>query len=273
MLELLRKYRLFLLTVGLLLTALLVYTANLRRRAQTSLFERVVLEVTLPLHRGLDAVIAGAADLWDHYLWLVATGAENDRLRAENRLLQARLDRLQEVRLANDRLRRLLEFKETLALPALPAQVVSEDASSWFRTVAIDKGRADGLREGLPVVVAEGAVGRVIRVSRHQARVLLITDASSAVAALVQKSRTRGVCRGQGETLALEFALRRETVAPGDRVVTSGTGGVFPKGLVLGRVSAVSREDYGLFQSVTVTPAVDFSRLEEVLVLLPEARP
>jgi len=203
----------------------------------------------------------------------VGTRVENERLTAENRQLQAELDQVREIRLANERLRRLLDFEENIALPALPAQVISEDASSWFRTVAIDKGSRDGLREGLPVVVADGVVGRIIRVASAQSRVLLITDASSAAAALVQKSRTRGVCRGQGEYLTLDFALRRENVEVGDRIVTSGTGGVFPKGLVLGSVAAVDREDYGLFQGVRVTPAVDFSRLEEVLVLLPEDLP
>ena len=273
MLELLRKYRIPLMAAFLLLVALLLYSANLRHREHTTLFERSVLQLTLPLHRVLATLTGGVSGWWEDYVWLVGTRQENQRLLAENRRLHGELDRLQEARLANERLRRLLEFKETLVQKTLPAQVISEDASSWFRTVGIDKGSADGLREGLPVVVAEGAVGRIIRVTPHQARVLLITDASSAVAALVEKSRTRGVCRGQGDQLVLDFALSGADIAVGDRIVTSGTGGVFPKGLVLGRVAAVTHVEYGLFQGVSVAPAVDFSRLEEVLVLLPEVRP
>ena len=167
-------------------------------------------------------------------------------------------------------MRKLLDFKEEVQLSTLPAQVISEDASSWFRTVVVDKGYEDGVAEGMPVVVAEGVVGRTIRVAKHQSTVLLITDASSAVASLVQNNRTRGVCRGEGTQLTLDFALRLAEIAVGDRIVTSGTGGVFPKGLVIGSVSQVSKGDYGLFQSVTVSPSVDFSRLEEVLVLLRE---
>jgi len=118
------------------------------------------------------------------------------------------------------------------------------------------------------VVAAQGVVGRIIKIGEHQARVLLVTDASSAVSALIQRTRTRGIVRGQGEAMIMEFALRLEDVAVGDRVVTSGTGGVFPKGLPAGTVKRVEKGDFGLFQSVEIEPLVDFSRLEEVMVLL-----
>jgi rod shape-determining protein MreC len=120
----------------------------------------------------------------------------------------------------------------------------------------------------MPVVVAEGVVGRVVRSSPRFSRVLLVTDASSAVASLLQHNRARGVCRGQGELLVFDFVLRQEEVKVGDRVVTSGMGGVFPKGLVVGNVGSVERQEFGLFQAIEVIPSVDFSHLEEVLLLL-----
>jgi len=271
MFDLLKKYRTVFLAAGLILASLLLYTSNLRHREQTGLFYRVILQLTAPVQKVLDGAIKSVADTWDHYLWLVDTESHNDQLVAENRKLRAELVQLEEIRLANERLRKLLDFREEIQLPALPAQVVAEDASSWFRTVVIDKGSKHGLREGLPVVVAEGVVGRTLQVSAYQARVLLITDASSAVAVLVQPSRSRGVCRGEGSGLTLDYALRREDINENDMVVTSGTGGVFPKGLSVGRVVEVRQEEYGLFQGVKVEPTVDFSRLEEVLVLLREA--
>lgn len=270
MFELLRKYRTPLMAGGLILLALLVYSANLREREKTTLFERVVLQITAPVQKGIDVISGGVADGWRHYLWLIGTEKENGRLREENRRLRAQLDSLQEVRLTNERLRKLLVFKEAMNLPALPAQVVAEDASSWFRTVLIDKGTGDGVREGDPVVVAEGVVGRIVTAAPRQSRVLLITDASSAVASLVQRNRARGVSRGQGDGLSLEYVLREADVHVGDAVVTSGTGGIFPKGLPLGRITGVTREAYGLFQSIELEPYVDFSRLEEVLVLVKE---
>ncbi len=270
MFDLLTRYRRQILISALILVSLLFYSANLRRGGASTLFERAVLQMTVPIHSALDTVWQGAADIWTHYLWLVDTAEKNDQLLTENRLLYSELMQVQEIRLANERLRKLLEFKAEVDLVTLPAQVISEDASSWFRTVVIDKGADDGVLEGMPVVVAEGVVGRTIRVAAQQSRVLLITDASSAVASLVQKNRTRGIARGVGADLTLDFALRLKEIAEGDLIVTSGTGGVFPKGLTIGHVDKVTPLEYGLFQPISIKPTVDFSRLEEVLVLLRE---
>lgn len=270
MLELFRKYKVPLLAVCLILTSLLLYSANLRHREKTTLVEKMVLQVASPLLKSIDSVRTTVDGWWRHYLWLVNVKQEDERLRATNQRLQAELDSLQEIRLANKRLRRLLNFKKDVDIPALPARIIGEDASSWFRTVVIDKGSRDGVREGMPVVAAQGVVGRVAKIAPNASRVLLITDGSSAVAALVQRNRTRGVCRGQGGELSLEFALRQRDIEVGDRVITSGTGGIFPKGLAIGQVTEVSKENFGLFQTIELDPAVDFSRLEEVLVLLKE---
>jgi rod shape-determining protein MreC len=263
-----RKNRPLLLGGVLLLAALLWYSVNLRQQDETNFMESLVLRATGPVQAAFDRVIMGIADIWGHYLHLVDTAQDNRTLVEENRTLRALLTQSDEVRLENARLRLLLEFKEAQEMATLPARVIAEDASSWFRTIMIDKGSNNGVVEGAPVVVAEGVVGRVVRSSPRFSRVLLITDASSAIASLLQDNRARGVCRGQGEQLVFDFVLRQEGVNVGDRVVTSGMGGVFPKGLVVGSVASVGRQDFGLFQSITVTPAVDFSHLEEVLVLL-----
>lgn len=272
MLDLLRKYRTPLLACGLVLVALLIYSAHLRQRESSNAFERTVLRVTAPVQYGVDAFADGIAGLWAHFLGSFGNSSEVARLDAENRKLRAEVAHLNEVRLENERLSRLLSFREETGIQALPARVIAEDASSWFRTVLIDRGSQDGVREGMPVVVAEGVVGRVIKSALRESRVLLITDASSALAALVQRTRARGVCRGQGESLTFDFAMHWEEIEAGDLIVTSGTGGVFPKGLAVGTVSRVERGGFGLFQGVEVTPAVDFFRLEEVLVLLGEKR-
>jgi len=261
------KYRGLLIGLGLVLAALLNYSLGVRAGEQTGWLEtlslglgRPLLGVTTGLRHGL-AGIGGA----------VLPGGGHD-LDTENRRLRAELAELVELRQENQRLRRLLGFVEAAEKRTVAARVIAEDASSWFRTIDIDRGSADGVTEGLPVVNDAGLIGRVVRSTPHSARILLITDASSAVAVLVQDQRIRGVCRGQGGALALDFALVQDDIQVGDGVITSGLGGIFPKGLVVGFVRSVHREQFGLFQTVEVEPVVDFAHLEEVLVLLGDAR-
>lgn len=274
MFDLLRKYRTPLLAGCLVLAALLFYSAHLRQKDTANVFERVVLGITAPVQGGMAAIVDGVAGIWSSFLGVFGSSPEVARLTAENRRLRSDLGQLVEVRLENERLSRLLDFRETADIQAraLPARVIAEDASSWFRTIVIDRGRKDGVKEGQPVVVAEGVVGRVIKSAAAESRVLLITDASSALAGLVQRSRARGVCRGRGGSLAFDFAMHWEEIEVGDLIVTSGMGGVFPKGLSVGTVQRVESNEKGLFQSVEIAPAVDFYRLEEVLVLLEESR-
>lgn len=266
--EFFNRYRHFLLAVALLLSTLLLYSYNLRQKGATTFFERAVLTLAEPFQSSIDASVTYVTGLWENYLWLVDTRQRNLKLEKENRELRSSLRQVEEIRLQNERLRHLLSFVDEIDRPALPAQVIGEDASDWARTVIVDKGSRAGLRDGLPVVSAEGVVGQVIKTAPNSARVLLITDASSAVAALVQRTRTRGVAHGLGGNLSLDYALRSADIVEGDLLVTSGMGGIFPKGLTLGWVKQVKKDQFGLFQEVVVTPAADFSHLEEVLIIL-----
>lgn len=268
MLEWWRKNRNLLLGMILLLAALLSYSLGLEPGRQGGWFERFALRLGRPMFSTATTIHHTAAGV----LGSILPGGSQHDLDNENRRLRAELTALAELREENERLRRLLGYVDETPWQTVAARVIAEDASSWFRTIEIDRGYEDGISEGLPVVNATGLVGRVVRVAAHSARVLLITDASSAVAVLVQDQRIRGVCRGQGEVMALDFALLQDEIQVGDGVITSGLGGVFPKGLVVGYVRAVQREQFGLFQTVEVEPAVDFARLEEVLVVLGEAR-
>lgn len=265
-----KRHRIIILAIVLLVGSLLLYSYNLRHQGATTLFEKTALTLSSPLQKGLDVFTEEIFLLWQNYLWLVDARQQNIKLNDRNRQLQGELIALSEIRLENLRLRRLLDFVDEVDRPVLPARVVAEDVSSWARTIVVDKGTDEGLREGLPVVVAEGVVGRVIKTAPNSARVLLITDASSAIAALIQRTRTRGVARGLGDHMSLDYASREDNLQVDDLLVTSGMGGVFPKGLVVGRVVMVEQGQFGLFQKVEIAPSTDFSRLEEVLVLLDE---
>ena len=265
------RHRLSLFFLALILGALLLYSNALRQKQHTSLFESLVLSLTAPLLEGTDQLRYRLHQLWSDYLHLVAVQKHNQHLQQQLGEARRQLALREEMAQENIRLLALLNLRQGFNQSSLAARVIAADAASWFRTLTIDRGLTDGLHEGAAVIAPAGVVGRIIKCTDHSARVLLLTDASSAAAALVQNSRTRGVVRGQGSYLSFDYADRLHPIQIGDQVVTAGTGGIFPKGLPIGSVSRVQQENYGLFQTVEVRPAVDFSRLEEVLVLLPEA--
>jgi len=271
--ELLKKYRIHLVTGGVLLLAFLFYSLNLKNREHANLFERSVLTLTAPLHGGIAAANRAIVGVWDDYVDLVNVRQENKELRESVKTLNARLLESRETLLANERLQKLLELKSSLNAPVLAASVIGEDGAPWFKTLTINRGSADGLQEGMPVVAAEGVVGRVVKVSANSSRVLLLTDNASSVAGTIQRSRARGVVKGKGSgRCSLEFTLREEDVKVGDTIITSGVGGVFPKGLAVGEVAMVKKGEYGIFQTIEVQPAVNITRLEEVIVLLLQRR-
>jgi len=272
MLQLFRRYRLIFIAVVMLLATVLLYSYNLRHKSATTFFERAVLTFAAPFQSVIDNSYESLTGVWKNYLWLVDARRRNAELLRENSALKVKLQQVEEISLQNERLRKLLSFVDDLDKPALPAQVIGEDISNWARTIVIDKGSRSGLRHGMPVVAAEGVVGRVIKVAPNSSRVLLVTDASSAIAALIQRTRTRGVARGLGRDLSVEYALNEADIQVGDLMVTSGMGGVFPKGLPLGKVAAVDKDQFGLFQQVRVTTMVDFRHLEEVMVILGEGQ-
>jgi rod shape-determining protein MreC len=261
--------RKFIIPILIFLLALSLISANLHSRDNMSFFESLVVGITAPVQKVVWGVIDGVGSIWRGYFYLVGLEKENQALKKELQELRLQMNRYREADLANQRLRALLNFKKSIATPLLPAQLVAFDPSGWFQTILIDKGRNDGVVRDMAVVSAEGLVGRVIGVSNHHAKVLLIIDGNSAVDAYIQRSRARGVLVGLGRELCLlKYVQRNEDVQVGDKVISSGMGGVFPKGLLVGTVQEVVRGSSGLFQRVEVEPAVNFSRLEEVMVVI-----
>ncbi len=209
-----------------------------------------------------------AKDIWKYYFFLSSAAKDSDRLRKELNDALAKSRRCDEVVNSNSRLRSLLNFRRTLNGRILAAEVIGKDPSPWFKSIIINKGSADGIEKGMPAVMPEGIAGLVSDISRHYARVLLITDQNSAVDALVQRTRARGIVKGESDRCLFEYVLRKHDIAEGDTVISSGLDGVFPKGLRVGYVSRVTKRNSGIFQEVTVIPYCDFETLEEVLVIL-----
>ena len=227
---------------------------------------------TYPVQWTVVGTLDGVQSAWRHYVALWGVAQENEALQAQVARLSVQVHHLQEAARENERLRQLLGARAELA-PAEPlfAQVVATAPSPLFRSLRINRGSNDGVRLGAAVVAHAGVVGRIAAVGTHTADVMLLTDANSSADVLVQRSRARVRVRGRGgdDGLAMDaqYLERTADVEPGDVLLTSGLGNTFPKGLLVGRIEAVERRAFGLYQRAEVRPAVDFARLEEVFVL------
>jgi rod shape-determining protein MreC len=198
---------------------------------------------------------------------------ENEELRAEVGRLRAEVAELTEYRLENERLKRLLQYRDAAPGrgPLVVARVIARDPGNWFGTVTIDRGSADAVRRNMTVVTPDGLVGRVVAVRAHTSDVLLITDPRSSVGGLIQETRIPGVVEGLAGgfgLLRMLYIAKDAPVEVGQTVITSGLGGLFPKGIPVGTVAEVRPEGSGLFQVVVVRPFAQLNRLEEVAVLL-----
>jgi rod shape-determining protein MreC len=227
--------------------------------------------VLSPVENGLRAIARPAAEVVARYGDARELTQENEALRAENERLNAEVARLHEGSTRLEEYERLLRTRDALAgHEPLIAEVVSSDPTNGRRRVAINKGRSDGLEAGMPVVT-EGStlVGTVTKVESGHAWVTLVTDVDSAVSSHILESRAQGVVAGRYDgSMRMEFVDQNAAVKEGDRVITSGLGGAYPDGLVIGRITEVDGNAQELFQSVTVEPLASLSNLENVLVLV-----
>ncbi|MDX2452487.1 rod shape-determining protein MreC [Desulfosarcina sp.] len=229
---------------------------------------RGALVIVSPFQKQFTAFFDSVKDTWNQYFFLVSKAKENQRLKKALGQSLEQLNRYSETEIANDRLRHLIGFEKEIPRPMIAAQVVGKDPSAWSKTIIVDKGTRDSVRQGAPVVIPEGIVGVVVEASARYAKVLLLTDPNSAVDALVQQTRARGIVKGGGaDYCVFDYVLRKHEISVGDMVVSSGLDGVFPKGFRVGRISEIVRQNAGIFQKVSVTPYVDFEILEEVFII------
>jgi len=196
--------------------------------------------------------------------------ADNAALREENERLRNQVVLLEEARLENETLRRQLDFKSAVpSMTMLPAEVIGRDPNTLLQYLLIDRGSADGIAVSMPVLTDQALVGRISEVSTHSSKVMLITDPSSSVSCLIQRTRATGSVQGYPDNdLVMRYIPQGDTVAAGDVVLTSGLGGNFPKRLLVGQVLSVETSDVEVFQLAHVAPAVSLADLEMVMVLL-----
>jgi len=258
-----------LLTSGVLLILSLhlistgVHPGDLAARPQSA-----ILEIVSPVDAAFTRLSEGASSLVGDYLDLLNVRKENTHLRIELARVKSDQARLAELEVENRHLGELLELKDALGTNAVAANVIGSDATGLSRTLILASGTSDGLRTGMAVLANQGVVGKIIAISQHASRVLLIDDHNSALDGFDQRSRARGIVAGMvDDGLILKYADRSQDIRSGDTIVTSGLDGIFPRGLLVGTIQSVHREGPGLFLAVRITPAVDFRELEQVLIV------
>lgn len=265
-------FRVFLLA-GILLTIALIFLISTIGSQQFGSMHKLTLEAVGPLQKVVTITSSWVARFKSEYIDILH---DSLRLREDNKRLtqqlqenEALLNKSREAMATNASLRKLLEFKNTLGpQSSVAANIVGKDPSAMYRSVIIDQGANSGIIKGDPVVNSDGVVGQVFAVSPNYAKVLLAIAPSSAIDVLLQKSRVRGILKGDGTLVyKLDYILKTAEVEEEDLVVTAGYGGVFPTGIPVGIVSKIIKHPRGMFHQIEVTPSVDYLKLEHVLVL------
>ena len=254
--------------LAVMLGHILLISAQVNTRAGVPVLERGIFGIFAEVQRATTAVVSGLRRVWGGYVGLRQVRQQNEELSRE--LSDAQVQ-LQQQRALADRsrgLERLLDLRDRLTLTTVASEIIASGATPDFRTLTIDKGAQQGIRADMAVIAPAGVVGRVVVPRGRAAKVQLLIDRTAAAGAIIERSRAQGVVIGGGDDrLRLEYVAEVADVAVDDIVVTSGIDGIYPKGFVIGRVEAVERSG-GAYRRITVRPAVDFTSLEEVLVVL-----
>lgn len=262
------RFRIPLIICASLVLVLSLLSLSLKKSSALRKAEGFMVSFTAPGLEALSAVGDSFKRVWFGYLYLVGVQKENERLRQRLNEAVQREARYQEALLALQRLEALLDLKRQLALPVTGARVIAYDPSLWSRAVIIDQGCAQGVEVGQAVVAPAGIVGRIVETYPRYAKVMLIVDRNSGADAMIQRNRVRGILEGKGgNRCSLEYVPKNADVQVGDLVLASGLGGIYPQGLVFGKVTGANKKAPGVFQEVEVSPTVDLSSLEEVLVV------
>jgi rod shape-determining protein MreC len=272
-----RRFGLPAFIVLLLLFALVLMSLRAKQRGGVEFFDALLMEICSPFQKATTLTVKTIQGTFRQYVFLVNLEKENRVLKQKIAELQEENHRMKEMKLTNERMRQLLQFREKNSPSMIGAEVIGQDPSSWFKSVTIDKGEGDGVKKGMAVISPTGVIGQVLKTAPHYATVLLVTDYNSAIDCIVQRTRAKAILEGIGENRCqLKYLLRADEAAVGDVVVTSGLGGNFPKGLRVGEIKKIDKRGHGVFQYAELVPSVDLTQLEEVFVIMepiPPAQP
>lgn len=269
MFSFLTRYKELLIISALLLAPMGSYLSRGHRGRSPNFIDRTVLRVSAPVQSALTWLFDGVGGAVDGYVALRGAHEEAQALRGQLGEAHAEVNALREAQAENARLRAMLGYVEQSVDQEIVARVIGINPSAQYLSLRIDRGEEDGVRVGMPVVTPDGVVGQVVRAVGSSADVMLLTDPASRIGGVVQRTRVRATVTGTGDghRLSLDYVRREDDLRDGDVLVTAGSDGIFPRGLRVGTVSAVSRPPVGMFLRATLEPSVELARVEEVLVV------
>jgi rod shape-determining protein MreC len=253
--------------------AVYLFSLTFTHKPQARIHEKIIVAISSPVQYIVGFTYDKVTAVISHYVFLIGTSKKNEELEAQNGELRQKVVGLEELKQENERLRNLLSLPNTPKYSAIYGERIAFGSNAFERTITVNKGTDDKVEVGMPVINPYGVVGQVAEVFTDYSNILLLTDKSSAIDVVIQRTRSRGILKGFTQhQLSFEFLSVDEDLQVGDIVISSGLDGVYPEGIPVGIVSATGKQGRRLFVSATVDPYVNFSKVEEVRILAPRDR-
>lgn len=268
MVSFVKKHRLIITSALLCLLALHIASTNTKGIGGTIITGKAISLVTAPAQYGITSAIKKIKTIWASYIYLINLNTENTMLKNDIDKIKEENNQLKEALLLHERLKAMLAFKQEAAPTAEAASVIGIENSGWIKTITINKGISDGVRRDMVIVTPLGIAGRIIDAQSTASKAILVTDPRCAIDVIIQRSRIKGITGGNGaDRLALKYIRHEDDIQVGDILISSGLGGIFPKGMAVGEVVRVEKGEDNFFMDVEVKPSADIKRLEDVLII------
>jgi len=274
MVSFLKKHRVILTSLALCILSLQIASTNTKGIGGNVIAIKLISAITSPIQYTVTSTLGGIKTVWMSYFYLVNVSKENVLLKNDIAILMEENNQLKETVFLNKRLKELLEFKQSISASAVAADVIGIENTGWIKTATINKGASHGIKRDMAVVTPNGIVGRIIDVQPTTSKILLVIDPRCNIDVIAQRSRIKGIAEGNGtDKLILKYVNHSDDIQIGDILISSGLGGIFPKGLVIGEVVRVEKGDDNFFIYIEVKPGAELRKLEEVLIITENKSP
>lgn len=274
MVSFLKRHRVIITSIALCIFSLQIALTNTKSIGGNVIAIKLISAITSPVQYTVTSTLGAIKTVWMSYLYLVNVSKENVLLKNDIARLMEESNQLKETVFLNKRLMELLEFKQSISASAVAADVIGIENTGWIKTATINKGASHGIKRDMAVVTPNGIVGRIIDVQPATSKILLVIDPRCNIDAIAQRSRIKGIAEGNGtDKLILKYVNHSDDIQIGDVLISSGLGGIFPKGLVIGEVVRVEKGDDNFFIYIEVKPGAELRKLEEVLVITENKSP